>query len=90
MVQPDQSVPAQQLTLRQRHQQLPRSDAAVTLLDRADVPVQHVDHTQPVDQLASAATPADPVSDTSGLPNRTRFLPRLRVRILATEKVPFP
>jgi len=29
------------------------------------------------------------ISDTSGLPNRTRLPPRLRLRTVATQKVPF-
>jgi len=60
------------------------------LFDRAEMLVENIDDAEPVDQLSERGTPADPVSDTSGMPNRTRFLPRLRLRNLATQKVPLP
>jgi hypothetical protein len=57
MDQGDQPVPAQQLALRQRHQQLPRGHTTIPLLDRADMLVEHLDHAQPVDQLRQRGPP---------------------------------
>ena len=44
-------VSAEHLRLRQRHQELPGSQATVPLLDRSDRVVERVDHTQPADQF---------------------------------------
>jgi hypothetical protein len=53
-------MPTQQLALRQRHQQLPGGGAAIAFLDRSDVPVEHVDDAEPVDQHGQRGHPCRP------------------------------
>ena len=56
-VQPGQEVFPGQLRRRDPGQQLPRPEAAITLLDRANRRIQGLDHAEPVTQLADRGQP---------------------------------
>ncbi|CAN5231384.1 hypothetical protein BH20ACT5_BH20ACT5_13970 [soil metagenome] len=89
-VEAGQAVLPQQLRGGQTDQELTAGQAAVALLDRSDMPVEHPGHTSRSVNSATALSPENAVSDPSGAPMRTRFRLPVPLRMLFTEKVPLP